>query len=373
MQLSPTHARAAACGLWFLGFVGVAGAVLTGHVKDVPYHAYLDAGRRWLAREPLYDLSNIDGFQYLPQAAAGFAQLARLNAWLAALIWRGLSWFGFTSGLWRLSRQLMPHDSERGFLIATALCVVAAANALGNGQANLALAALGLHTATALRRGLYRQASALLCLGLCLKPLMLVPLLVVVALYPPTRRAAALWLGSLAALPIVLAGPAYTREQYVSCARKLQRCAQPDRLFEDVRSLLWLLNVHCSERSLFAIRGVCALIVLAACARLQRHARPPLASSYVLSLCFAYLMLFNPRTLSTSYVMVAGFAGLLAAAHWHAGRLRLAAGFAGCALAWNINHHVVGGVQHWLNAVACMVFVALILPESGRAQLRERA
>jgi hypothetical protein len=99
----------------------------------------------------------------------------------------------------------------------------------------------------------------------------------------------------------------------------------------------------------------------------------PLASCHVMALALSYLMLFNPRTLSTSYVMVAGFAAVLAPAYaWRRQPLKAAA-FAGCALAWNMNHHVLGFVEHWHNALACCVFVVLLVRETHAAPARQRA
>ena len=33
--------------------------------RAIPYGEYVGAGRRWIEHAPLYDLRNIDGFQYL--------------------------------------------------------------------------------------------------------------------------------------------------------------------------------------------------------------------------------------------------------------------------------------------------------------------
>jgi hypothetical protein len=357
---------AAAYGMWSLMFVGVCLFVLTGWLKAVPYHAYIDAGQRWLERAPLYDLSNIDGFQYLPQSAAFFAQLSRLGSPYADVLWRALSLFAFVSAERRVARLLLPGQSALGFLVVTCLSIAPAANALGNGQANLALAALSLHAAAALALRRYWLLSALIGFGLALKPLLVVPLLVVVALYPQTRWRTLLWLALLALWPFVSAGPDYAIAQYIECARKLRACAQPDRLFEDLRSLLWVVHVRPPERILFAVRAAFALLVLALCALLRQRLREPLASCHVLAVSVSYLMLFNPRTLSTSYVMVAGFSALLAAAHWLHGRQLTAAAFAACTLAWNLSHHVLPWIEHWSHALACCAFFLLLAREAFR-------
>jgi uncharacterized membrane protein YqjE len=259
MWITPSRKRAlvvtAAYSMWLLMFVGVSQVVLTGRLKAVPYHAYIDAGQRWLERAPLYDLSNIDGFQYLPQSAAFFAQFSRLGSPYSDLLWRALCLCVFVSAERRLTRLLLPGQSALGFLLVTCLSIAPAANALGNGQANLALAALSLDAAVALALRSYWLLSAVISLGLALKPLMLVPLLVVVTLYPQTRWRTLFWLTLLALWPFASAGSGYAVEQYVECARKLRASAQPDRLFEDLRSLLWVVHVRPPERILFAVRA----------------------------------------------------------------------------------------------------------------------
>jgi hypothetical protein len=357
-------ARALAWALWTGAFSVLSCLVLSGHVKDVPYQAYLTAGRHWLAREPLYDLTNIDGFQYLPPSAAWFGLLARLPAPLAAVLWRGASWVGFATGLQRGARLLMPERSELSFLAVTCLTLVPASNVVANGQANLALAALSLHAAAALSQRRYAQASTILSLGFALKPLLLVPLALVLALYPQTRRWSALWLTGPAGVPFALSEPSYALEQYLSCARKLQQCAQPDHQFEDLRSLLWTLQLELPDGVFFALRAACAIAVLALGAKLLRRCREPFATSQVLALALGYLMLFNPRTLSTSYVMVTGFGALFAVAHERAGRPRTAAAYALCVLAWHLNRHVFGWAQHWLNPLAGAVYCGLLVREA---------
>ena len=347
--------------IWTIAFLVVIPLVLDGRVKGVPFQAYMAAGQRWLEHAPLYDLTNIDGFQYLPQSAAFFSLLVRVGTPTADVLWRAMGWIGLATGQWRLARRLLRERLEAGFVVATCLTALQACNALGNGQANLMLAALCLHATIALISQRFWSVAALLSLGLALKPLMLVPLLVVITLYPATRWRTGLWMCAVALFPLIARGVDYAIAQYDSCIVKLRMCADPNRLFEDLASMLASFGLRLSSAAYWGLRSVFALLVLCACLLLRRRLPEPFATTSVMGLTLGYLMLFNPRTLSSSYVMVAAFAAPLAAAAMLHGAPRRAMVLGACVVAWNLNHHVFGFAQHWLNPLACLVFCAELL------------
>src|SRR5262249_28591374 len=125
--------------IWCVALGAVLGSVLAGRVEAIPFDTYFAAGQRWLAHQPLYETRTIDGFQYFPQSALLFAPFTLLGKTLAGLIWRALWWELYGTGIWRVTRLLVPVQAGRAFLIATCLAIGPAIGSLGNGQANLAL------------------------------------------------------------------------------------------------------------------------------------------------------------------------------------------------------------------------------------------
>src|SRR5262245_27433912 len=95
--------------------------LLAGYMQPLPFGVYAEAGRRWLQSRPLYDLSNIDGFQYFLPAALIFAPFAALGAPWGDLIWRAANWLRLATGLWRTARQHHNGRPELCWAIATAL------------------------------------------------------------------------------------------------------------------------------------------------------------------------------------------------------------------------------------------------------------
>jgi len=358
----------AAWALWVASFaiLRVLGRAL--HWAAVPYATYAAAGGRWLAHEPLYDLSNIDGFQYFPPAALVFAPLAWLGSPLGDELWRALGWGACALGMSRLTRVLMPARAGDHFVLATAFAIGPASANLANGQANLLMAALTFHATVELVLRRWWRAAALLAFGLALKPLMIVPLLLVGALYRPMTLRLLPALAVAFGAPFLIRDHAYLTAQYTGSVSKLAMSANPGRQFEDVRGLIATMGGHLPQRAYLVVRATAALGVLGLGVRVRRMMQEPEASFFVTALALSYLMLFNPRTLTSSYVMTGCVAALLAARSVLRRRWGEAASLGAILLAWSVNHAVVPFVEHWLRPLACVAFFALLGREVQRAR-----
>src|SRR5262245_28917700 len=118
VSVSPEHAEAetalyarrrayawVAIWIWSVAFVITIALVLSKYLHPLPYGVYAHAGKHWLRHEPLYDLTNIDGFQYFPQAAIVFSAFARLSWTSGNIAWRAINWFFYAWSLWRVIRR----------------------------------------------------------------------------------------------------------------------------------------------------------------------------------------------------------------------------------------------------------------------------
>jgi hypothetical protein len=355
---------AAALLVWAIAYAGTMHRVFWGHSVTTPYRTYLAAARHLLAHRPLYQLRNIDGFQYPPQAAIAFVPIARLGSPYGEIAWRALGWALLASGVWRTCRTLAPGDRHACFLVATVLAVGTSTASLGNGQYNLCIAALVLHAVADLSARRWSMASAWLAVGLGLKQLMLVPAALVWALYRPMRWRIPIALLVVVLLPLVVVDRGYLLAQYEGCWAKTVISGRPDRLFDDVRGLLapiWIMP--------HAVYGVVRLIMgtlaLAICAIAHRRIREPFAIALIAGLAATYLMLFNPRNQPNSYVLVASLAGTLGAAWFVQGRVRLAAAVGLICGAWSINVHIAGDVlEFWWRPLWAVAFGALLVREA---------
>ncbi|MDB4985033.1 MAG: hypothetical protein JWN04_211 [Myxococcaceae bacterium] len=350
--------------LWLAAIAIPVSLLFLGRLHAIPYGEYIAAGQRLLLHQPLYDLSNIDGFQYLPQSAFLFAPLAALGSPWGDVLWRALGWTAYAFGIRRLCAQLLPLRSDSAFLLSTALAIGPAFTNLINGQANLLIAALALHATGEMTHRRWWRATACLAFGLCIKPLMAVPLLLAFALYTPMRWRLALGLTIAFAAPWLFVEHAYVLAQYRDCAAKLRLCADPDRLFEDLRGLLATAGLVLSPSVYLVTRVAAAAGVLLLSWSAQKRLSQTRSAFIACALALSYLMLFNPRTLTSSYVMPGGCAALLGAQYLLQRRVGAALVTLAVILAWSINHHVVPWVEYWLRPLACLAFFGVLTREA---------
>lgn len=346
---------------WCVTFVIMMGLVLGRLVgTTVPFETYMAAASHWWNHQPLYNTHSIHGFQYLPQAAMMYVPIERLGMPESAVIWRAIGWGACAWAVWRLSRHLAPERREACFFLTTALAIAPAVDSLGNGQANLLLVGLMMHAASDLIEHRWWRATVTLTLGLATKPLMIVMILLVWAVYRPLLWRLPLATGLLFAAPFLTRGHCYVLRQYADWIAKLPVSSRPDRLYEDLRGLITTLGWTMPHATYFALRTLAALGVLGLAFRAYRRFSERDASVLIGALAAAYLMLFNPRTQSNTYVMTGFFVSAMAAESWINGRRRWAIAMSLVLLGWYGNSHVMGFPEFWLKPLVCVVYLCML-------------
>ena len=203
-----------------------------------------------------------------------------------------------------------------------------------------------------------------LALGLALKPLMIVIVLLVMGTYRPVRWRAVCAMIAVFGLPWLLRDPSWLAHQYAVCLRKLAMCAAPDREFEDVRGLLSSVGIALSDGEYLALRALAAAAMFAFASFARAFVREPMTSVLIGALAMSYLMLFNPRTQATWYVMIAAFAGVLAARYLLRGRARATLLLIVITVAWDVSANVAGWSKYWLKPLGACVFLVLLVREA---------
>jgi len=206
----------------------------------------------------------------------------------------------------------------------------------------------------------------LLVAGLALKPLMAPLLLLVWVLYPALHWRVPLGLVAMMLAPLLIVDASYLLQQYATCITKLSMTSTPDRLFEDLRGMLAMFGWLMPHPIYLVVRALAALGVLWICWLGRQRVREPEFTLLLAALALGYLMVFNPRTLASSYVLTGALAGLLAEICFYEGRRRQALLFAGIALVWNVNRHWhgLGWIQYWLKPAACVAFLGLLIRDA---------
>ena len=344
---------------------------------------YREASKNWWqAERSLYRSKN--GYLYLPHFAALYSPYEMLPVRVGEPLWR-LTGLGLLAGaLWLASTRLAPHCGNRIFLAATVLVLPSTFASARNGQVNLPLAALFILLALVLARQRWWLGAALLGVTLVLKPIALAPMLVFAALYPRLRLPLVAVIAILAAVIFVHPHPQYVAGEYAHFVENLSQASLPTGFsWCDFSGLLYCLNIYVSPSLQFVLRAGAGLFTLLLCWKV-RQANPFLPGVFIVSwLCMIYLMLFNPRTETNSYVMLGAFVALAGA---YSGvflrRLGVAAGCAWLAFLLGTENYgdpIFPWTNLWLKPFATLLLVGVMAwwifryPASLLVQLKGKA
>ena len=119
--------------LWSVVLIAVCIRVglAVGH-HDV-FATYADAGRKWVAAEPLYSYTR--GFVYSPLIAALFSPWALLPDWLGAILWRLLTTAVFVAGIFYWLKEELEIPRSNYWLVFLLILPLSIGN-FNNGQVN---------------------------------------------------------------------------------------------------------------------------------------------------------------------------------------------------------------------------------------------
>jgi len=313
-NLPEKRSRQIALTAWALFGVVVFTIVAIDPIGRSATKEYQDASTNWWKGEKsLYRKKN--GYLYLPQEAMLYTPYNLLPKRLGEPLWRltCLGLLGFA--LWSAARHLAPQRAATLFLIATVLVVPCSLSSARNGQVNMPLAALFVLTALALARERWQLAAILLTLTLVLKPIAVAPILVCAVIYPGLRKPLGLWIFIMLALAFAHPYPRYVLGEYHAFfTSNLSQAGNPKgHSWCDFAGMLETFHIVLPPLVQLAIRALAGLFTLIVSLRVARAAGPLRAAMSVLLLCVVYLMLFNPRTETNSYVMLGIWVALLGA------------------------------------------------------------
>jgi hypothetical protein len=356
--------------IWALVFLVIFGDVVRRPFKHTTMPVYrLATAQWWAGQDPYSTLRNHDAFLYFPQAAFLFTPFTWGPPLLGDLLWRAAAFGLFAYALVRLQAFFLrwPHqDRDRTFLFLTLLAVPSSLASLRNAQFDLPLAALFILAAAEVGLARWNAAAFWLCLALALKPLAVVPMLLFGALYYrtlPGRLAVGLLIA--VALPFLHWNPTFVAHEYVQCAQSLAWATQANEArYSDLGALLSKVAIDPPYAVKTAARIVFALgyfgLGVVAVRRLDRAA----AAWLVGALGADYLMLFNPRTETCSYVFLGPFLASAALACLSVParrRLGWALVFGALACACDAIPHVGHLTDRWLKPLVALLFLPVLI------------
>ena len=309
--------RWALISVWSLIFLIINGDVVRRPYSHTTTGTYRLASTNWWAGIDPYTYNSHAGFLYFPQAAVLYTPFTWGPYLLGEFLWRGVVFGLFAYALWRLGRFFVVREktlAPKTFLALTLLAMPSSMASLRNAQFDLPLAALVILTAAEIAEARWTAATVWLCIGVALKPLAVVPLLLFAALYwRHLIPRLALGLAITLLLPFLNPNPGFVAHEYVRCVQTLMWAAQPhEPKFSDLPALGAHVKIFLPDQMWTGLRLAFSLVYLGLGAMAVRRLARLEAAWVIGALSTDYLMLFNPRTETCSFVFLAPFVASLA-------------------------------------------------------------
>lgn len=311
--LPDAQALRAVIALWIVVGAIVFTIVAVDPVGRSATKEYQDASSNWWAEKTLYKGKN--KYLYLPQAAIIYTPFNILPKRVGEPLWRLVCLGTLASALWLAARHLAPRHVGKIFLLATILTLPSALASARNGQVNMPLAGLYLFTALALANRRWHLAALILAVTLALKPISIVPILLCGVLFPRLILPLALWLAVMFAVAFLHPDPQFVLGQYQAFFEKLTgSAAKPGgHTWCDFAGMLRTFGLGLPDTVMFLIRAGAAVLTLGICFLALRINDAVRRALTVMFFAVIYLMLFNPRTETNSYIILGIFVGLAGA------------------------------------------------------------
>ena len=351
---------------WALLALAVCGFVVCGNKRSV-MPCYQKACERWVDGRFLYDADGF-GFVYLPNSLLAFAPFAVLPTLASELAWRVFNIFLMALGLRRLSRLIEGDNDWDLFGKATFVCAPLCFSAARNGQMTLAMTGAMMCAAVELARQRWWRAAAWLGFAVVAKTLSVVLVLLAAAMYRKARLPIVAALALAFALPFALQDTVYVTSQYIQCAENVARSFDlgRERHFATLFGALQVAGAHAPPVVETVARGFMALATLAACLAALRRLPRERATLYLVALATLYIVLFNPRTESNTYAVLAPALGLFFGLAYAEGRWLSAWSFltiAACVVSNYEFCRLFSPVESaiWLAPLAASVFMVIVI------------
>jgi hypothetical protein len=353
-------------------FAVILGDVIRSPLTHTTMPTYRAASTAWWNGIDPYTYNAHAGFLYFPQAAFLFTPFNVLPPLAGDIAWRAFTFGLFLYALARLNAFfLAPRApaSGRSFFFLALLAAPSSFASLRNAQFDLPLAALVVLSAAEIATRRWGTAALWICLAVALKPLAVVPMLLFSALYRRLIPRVAVGLLIVVALPFLHWSPSYVAQEYARCYQTLAWASRGDEArYSDLGALLSHVGLSAPDDLKMAARVIFALIYLGLGVVGARRLELSKSAWVVGALAADYLMLFNPRTETCSYVFLGPFVASLAVFYAEQNRAWLARGlgFAALGLACDAFPKIGALSIHdmtdrWFKPLLALVFLAALV------------
>ena len=322
--------------IWLLFFAIVAVLAFVQPAQRNITHHYSRAAFHWWNAENMYSLQG-KGFLYFPQSVLVYTPFAwqefpkdikkfnkqplaetlapTLLLRLGEVFYRAFALGLFGWAIWRMCRFFRADPTVASlFCLVTVLALPASLTAGRNGQFNMLLSASMILAAVCVSEKRWWPATAWLLLGVIAKPLGIVPLMLLGALYMPLWWRLPLGMIVFIGLSFIHFDPSYVINQWQMCFKQITVASiPPGNNFDDIAAMFRTFGLDLPDKQWFPIRALFAFVTLGLSWQLKKVYPTFVSPFLVTALSAAYLMVFNPRTEAVSYIILAPYVALFAA------------------------------------------------------------
>jgi hypothetical protein len=299
-------------GLWLAVILGVTIRGMAAPHQNSVFLVFRDAGRAWLAGQPLY--SHVGKYLYSPLAAALFAPFALVPDWAASALWRLTTGLAYLFAVICWFRRYQSSSSSSSSIVPTvlglALLLPLSIGNLNNGQASPLIIALLICGCLAVLDQRWTLAAGCIAIATFFKiyPLAIGLLLAVIE---PRKLTWRLVLGVviLGSLSLVLQRPDYVISQYGDWWRSLgadqRRVSTELGSWRDAWLLLRIAHVPITVSAYAILQAAAALAAAIYCWWRSKHwDRAPVVWCVFSAGCL-WITLFGPSTELATYIFLA--------------------------------------------------------------------
>jgi len=297
-------------GLWLAVILGVTIRGIAAPHQNSVFIVFRDAGRAWVAAQPLY--SQVGKYLYSPLAAAFFAPFALLPDWAGSAFWRLLTGLTYLVAVFAWFRRFDSSSSSSSVwaVLGLLLLLPLSLGNLNNGQASPFIIALLVFGCMAALDGRWTLAAACISFAAFFKiyPLAIGLLLAVIE---PRKLSWRLGLGLLifGALSLVLQRPPYVIEQYrdwwLSLGADQRRVSTELGSWRDVWLLLRILHLPITVAGYAVLQAGAALAAAIFCWWRSRTSDRSAVVWSAFTVGCLWITLFGPSTELATYVFIA--------------------------------------------------------------------
>lgn len=357
---------------WIALIVAVSGLVLRNPDARSVLSYYRGPALSWWIGEDIYP-PGIHGFPYLPISAILFSPFALIGSPIGDLLWRWMSFALLTGSLRRLTRLSPTRDSAALVALVLLASIPGAAGAIRNGQSTVPMMACMIVGAVHIAERRSWPAALALAAGVAFKPWALVLVALAGALHRELRLPLGAALLVVLLAPFLHPDPSFVAEQYVAALHKIWIAGTPGpERWSDVAMMLMRFGIDVPGDVMTAMRLAAAVAILGLGWLASRRFDAACGAILLLSLATCYLLAFNPRAESNTYVMLAPLIALFAGLAIEAGDRRMGAGMLLLCVALGSQGYgnvVFHATELWLKPLVCLLFLGLLVSFILRSKL----